>query len=95
MLDERIAYAGVEFGKSTAKRWLNEIAHIEARISLMPMSFTPEPLLAGKKHDYRYCHLMNRRFKLIYCYYPSSDTVRIVDIWDTRIRPETLKRRLK
>lgn len=94
MLDERIAYAGEEFGKSTAKRWLNEIAHIEARISLMPMSFTPEPLLAGKKHDYRYCHLMNRRFKLIYCYYPSSDTVRIVDIWDTRIRPETLKRRL-
>ncbi|MBQ9355864.1 MAG: type II toxin-antitoxin system RelE/ParE family toxin [Prevotella sp.] len=95
VLDERIAYASAEFGKATAKRWIDEIAHAEARISSMPMSYTPEPLLEGKKHVYRYCHLMNRRFKLIYCYYPSSGIVRIADIWDTRINPETLKRRIK
>lgn len=54
-----------------------------------------EPLLSGRKRVYRYCHLMNRRFKLIYCYYLSSDIVHIADIWDTRVNPETLKRRIK
>ncbi|MBR0049384.1 MAG: type II toxin-antitoxin system RelE/ParE family toxin [Prevotella sp.] len=95
VLDKRLAYANAEFGKSTAKRWIKEIAYAEERIASMPISYTPEPLLAGKKHVYRYCHLMNRRFKLIYCYYFSSNIVRVVDIWDTRVDPETLKRRIK
>ena len=94
-LEEHIAYASAEFGVSTAKRWLEEVSHVESRIALMPLSYTPEPLLLGKKHAYRYCHIMNRRFKIIYCYYPSSKTVRISDIWDTRINPETLKRRIR
>jgi plasmid stabilization system protein ParE len=95
VLEEHLLYANSEFGRSTAKRWLEEISHVESRIALMPMSYTPEPLLAGKKHVYRYCHLMNRRFKLIYVYYPSSNTVRISDIWDTRVNPENLKLRIK
>ena len=95
VLDERLSYAIAEFGKATAKRWVEEIVYAEERIASMPASYPPEPLLAGKKHIYRYCHLMNRRFKLIYCYYPSSGIVRIVDIWDTRVNPETLKRRIK
>jgi hypothetical protein len=95
ILEERILYANSEFGRFTAKRWMEEIAHIESRIPLMPLSYTPEPLLAGKKHVYRYCHLMNRRFKLIYVYYPSSNTVRVTDIWDTRINPDTLKHHIK
>jgi len=94
-LDEHVAYARAEFGKSTAKRWINEITRAEVRIASMPMSFTSEPLLKGRKHVYRYCHLMNRRFKLIYCYYPTSGVARIVDIWDTRVNPMTLKRRIK
>ena len=36
-----------------------------------------------------------KNFKLIYVYYPSSDTVRIVDIWDMRMNPETLQIRIK
>ena len=95
MLDEHMAYANAEFGKATARRWLKEIAFIESRIASMPISYTPEPLLAEKKHTYRYCHLMNRRFKLIYCYYPTSDTVHVVDIWDTKMSPDTLRNRLK
>ena len=94
-LDAHLVYAYSEFGKSTAKRWLTEIAHVETRIASMPLLYTPEPLLSGRKRVYRYCHLMNRRFKLIYCYYLSSDIVHIADIWDTRVNPETLKRRIK
>jgi len=95
VLEERLAYASAEFGASTAKRWVREVAIAEARIKSMPTSYSLEPLLAGKKHTYRYCHLMNRRFKLVYCYYPSSKIARIVDIWDTRVKPETLKRRIR
>ena len=62
VLDERLAYASAEFGKSTAKRWLKEIAYAEARIASIPMSYTPEPLLAGKRRVYLYCHLMNFPF---------------------------------
>ena len=93
--DKRMAYASAEFGKSTAKRWIKKIAYAEERIASMPTSYTPEPLLAGKKHIYRYCHLMNRRFKLIYCYYPSSNIARIADIWDTRMNSKVLVHRLK
>ena len=35
-----------------------------------------------------------RRFKMVYYYAPSSDTVYIRDIWDTKMNPEALKRRL-
>ena len=35
------------------------------------------------------------RFKIVYYDAPSSDTVYIRDIWDTRMSPETLKRRIK
>lgn len=33
---------------------------------------------------------MHRRFKLLYFYDETEDTVHIVDIWDTRMKPETL-----
>ena len=36
-----------------------------------------------------------RRFKLVHYYAKSSDTVYIVDIWDTKMCPENLKRRIK
>ena len=35
-----------------------------------------------------------KNFKIVYVYYPSSDTVRIVDIWDMRMSPERLKKRI-
>ena len=31
---------------------------------------------------------------MVYYYAPSSDTVYIRDIWDTKMNPEALKRRL-
>lgn len=34
------------------------------------------------------------RFKIIYYYAKSSDTVHVVDIWDTRMSPKNLQRRL-
>ena len=36
-----------------------------------------------------------KRFKLIYYYAESSDTVHIADIWDTRREPSKLSKRIK
>lgn len=89
-LDYYIGNASIEYGKTTALRWVDEIAAFEHRVSLFPTSYTPEELLRGKKNLYRRCHLMNNRFKLIFFYDEAEDTVHLVDIWDTRRNPKNL-----
>ena len=93
-LDEKLEYAREMFGSATVKRWIKELKETEKRLSMMPEAFTPEPLLKDCRRTYRMCQLMNRRFKLIYTYCQSSDTVSIVDIWDSRMNPDTLKKRV-
>lgn len=38
---------------------------------------------------------MNRRFRIIYIYDETEDVVHIMDIWDTRMNPKALIRRIK
>ena len=38
---------------------------------------------------------MHRRFKIIYFYDEANDVVTIMDIWDTRMNPQALIRRIK
>ena len=95
LLDKHIEYAAMEYGKSTAKRWVDEIAAFEERVRVFPESYTPEELLKDLPILYRRRHLMNRRFKLIHCYDEAEDTVHVIDIWDTRMNPETLIKRIK
>ena len=87
---EHLLYARVEFGEETALRWYRRMNKIEDQLRKHPESYTPEPLVI-KKHVYRSAIIMNR-FKIVHVYIPSSDTVRIVDIWDMRMSPEKLKR---
>lgn len=94
-LDSYIGNASIEFGKSTALRWANEIASFEHRVSLFPTSYTPEDLLRGKVKLYRSCQVMSRRFKLIFYYEEAEDTIYLVDIWDTRMNPKALIKRIK
>ncbi len=94
MLDYHIEYALAEFGKKTALRWRREIEAFEEQMKKYPESYTPEALLRGKPVLYRSRHLMNRRFKLIHYYNESTDTVHVVDIWDTRMNPSKLIKRI-
>ena len=94
-LDSYIGNASKEFGRSTAHRWAEQIAAIEHRLELFPTSYSPEYLLRGKDVLYRACQLMHRRFKLIYYYDETEDTVHLVDIWDTRMNPKALIKRIK
>lgn len=94
-LDSYIGHASMEFGKSTALKWAEEIATFEDRVKEWPTSYSPEGLLLGKKVFYRRCQVMNHRFKIIYYYDEAEDTVHLVDIWDTRMNPKALVRRFK
>ena len=94
-LDSHIGYALEEYGESTALKWKKEIVAFEERVRRFPESYTPEELLRGLPVLYRHRHLMSRRFKLIHYYDEAEDAVHIVDIWDTRMKPETLIRRIK
>ena len=94
-LESYIDNASIEYGKSTALRWVKEIAAFEHRLQLYPTSYSPEPLLKGKDVLYRKCHLMNRRFKVIYYYDEVEDIAHLIDIWVTRMDPKALIRRIK
>ena len=95
LLEGHISYALEEFGESTAMKWKKEVAAFEERVRIFPESYTPEELLVGSPVLYRRRHLMNRRFKLIHYYDETEDAVHIIDIWDTRMKPETLIKRIQ
>ena len=56
---------------------------------------TMPAVLRGKDVLYRGCQLMHRRFKFIYYYDESEDIVHLVDIWDTKMDPKALIKRIK
>lgn len=89
-----IKNARAEFGMSTAKRWQRERKGIEWRLERYPTSYPFEELLRGRKFLYRCCHIMGGRFKFIYFYDSAKDIAYIVDIWDTRMNPKALARRV-
>ena len=95
VLLDYIENARVEYGNSTVKRWQKERKSIEWRLEHYPVSYPIEEILQERSILYRCCHLMNRRFKIIYYYNESEDSVRVVDIWDTRRDPVKLARRIR
>lgn len=82
-----------DFGTTTAKRFVKKTDEIVARLEKHPESGFPESLLKSRKCLYRAVHLLPHH-KIIYRYYNTSDTVRIVDIWDTRMNPDKLRKRI-
>lgn len=95
LYNDLLENARLEFGEKTARHWEAEIVHFYERLKNFPTSYAPEPLLQGRNKHYRGCHIMSRRFKIIYYYDEVEDIVYIVDIWDTRMNPKTLIRRIK
>ena len=94
LFNEYVESALIDYGKKTAERWLSDAAEIYSRLQRFPESYTPEPLLKDRKRKYRSCRMMGGRFRMVYYYNPSTNIARIVDIWDTRMNPETLIKRI-
>lgn len=95
LLNSYIDNAIIAYGKTTAFRWAEDVAAFENRIRIFPDSYPPEEYLRGRKILHRRCHIMNRRFKIIYYYDEAEDTVHVIDIWDTKRIPSALIRRIK
>lgn len=84
----------LDFGEGTANNFADKVAKLNEHLCRYPETGFPEPLLMGRKKLYRARHIL-KRFKLIYYYAESSDTVHVVDIWDTRREPKKLAKRIK
>ena len=91
---EALVYGHDEFGKTTAVRFVRKTNKVVTQLEMYPETGTPERLLKSRKAMYRSYHLLPH-LKIVYRYYPSSDTVRIVDVWNTRMNPLTLAKRIK
>ena len=84
----------IEFGEHTANNFVSKVASINRDLSRFLEIGYLEPLLKERKRLYRSRHILNR-FKVIYYYSESSDTIHVVDIWDMRREPAKLEKRIK
>ena len=94
LYNDLLEYAKIEFGAKTGRRWEKELLAIYERLRLYPTSYPLEELLTGREVTFRRCHMMHRRFKLIYFYDDITNVVHIVDIWDSRMSPTKLEQRV-
>ena len=94
LFDKYVLNAFLEYGRKTSQKWMHQRIAFADRVAKHPESYTPESLLADRRHLYRSCIIMDR-FKIVHYYAKSSDTIHIVDVWDMRMNPENLQKRIK
>ncbi len=90
----KMIYGLQEFGETSAINFVRQTNYIVENIRKHPKIGYIEPLLRHKRRTYRSCHLIGP-LKMVYCYIESSDTIRIVDIWDMRRDPKHLTTRVR
>ncbi len=92
--DEKLNYSALEFGKKTARKWIETCQRLINGIKAMPESYPY--LMVGRKvyKNYRGVNLMNN-FKLIYSYDAFADEVLVLKIWNMRQSPTKLDTFLK
>ena len=83
-LDAVVRYGTREFGERTAQRLYAHIMSYEPLLAANPRLGVEEPLLAGRKRQYRSL-VVHKLFKLVY--YVKDDTLYIAALWDTRREP--------
>ena len=85
-LDAVMKYGIREFGERTAQRLYERIMSYEPLLAANPRLGVEEPLLAGRKRQYRSL-VVHKLFKLVY--YVKNNTLYIAALWDTRREPRT------
>ena len=84
----------IEFGETTANNFAATVASINKDLERFPEIGYPELLLKNRKKKYRARHIIGR-FKIIYYYNETTDTVHIADIWDMIRDPAKFANRIK
>ena len=85
-LDAVMEYGRREFGERTVQRLYTRIMSYEPMLATNPRLGIAEPLLAGRKREYRSV-VVHELFKLVYYIDETKQVIRIVALWDTRREP--------
>ena len=80
--DKCVDYALLEFGRKTAKKWIDGLIGIKHQLRLMPECYPFVPELQ-KWRKYRGAIIM-KNFKIIDFYNEEKDILWLVDLWDLR-----------
>ena len=91
-LDAVMRYGSQEFGERTTQRLYARIMSYEPLLAANPRLGVAEPLLAGRKREYRSI-VVHKLFKLVY--YVKDDILHIAALWDTRREPAAQADNLK
>ena len=88
-----VDYALLEFGRKTAKKWIDSLIGIKHHLRQMPERYPFVPELQ-KWRKYRGAIIM-KNFKIIYFYNEEKDILWLVDLWDLRQDPRKLNLRAR
>ena len=91
--DKCVYYALLEFGRKTAKKWIDSLIGMKHQLRLMPESYPFVPELQ-KWRMYRGAIIM-KNFKIIYFYNEEKDIIWLVDLCDMRQDPRKLNLRAR
>lgn len=84
-------YINKEFGKESRYQFINEVRNVSRLLGENPNLGKPEPLLADYTKMYR-SYVMNHLNKIIY--WIAENQIEVVDFWDVRRDPMTLKNQI-
>jgi len=92
--NEKIDYCLENFGKRVALKVSDEIEMKVKRLCQHPLLGHPESLLSHRDRVYRALKV-GKHHRLIYFVDENSDVIYITDIWDNRMNPSKLSKRIK
>ena len=84
-------YINKEFGKESRDQFINEVRSVSRLLGENPNLGKLEPLLADYAKMYR-SYVMNHLNKIIY--WIAENRIEVVDFWDVRRDPMTLKNQI-
>ena len=84
-------YINKEFGKESRDQFINEVRNVSRLLGENPNLGKPEPLLAEYTKMYR-SYVMNHLNKIIY--WIAENQIEVVDFWDVRRDPMTLRNQI-
>ena len=82
------------FGNKTVENCNNLLVEKLQQLTENPELGHPEPLLKERKEKFRSLNL-GKHYCLIYFVNTLCNTIYLIDYWDRRMNPTTLKRRVK
>lgn len=88
-LDKATEYGLREFGEITAARFYQKIRSYDALLAEHPRMGKVEPLLAGRRFEYRSL-VVHDYYKLVYYICENSGVIYITNLFDTRREPKQL-----